>query len=303
MGTNAHSSTVNTVDLDGTRLEIRELTPVPTNHSAAQTGREEVVESPVIVFLHEGLGSVAMWRAWPQQVCDTTGKAGLVYSRRGYGHSASIPNVRARPDPSKPLEGQLPADYLHKEAWQVLPRLLAKLNIKRPILVGHSDGASIALLYAARFSAAACVVMAPHVMVESQSIAAITAARRAYESGDLRARLARFHADVDSAFWQWNDVWLSAAFQHFDIRNDCTRIDCPVLAIQGVDDPYGSQAQVEEIRPQGARIAVHLLEHCGHSPHRDQERHTTQLIRGFVGSLCSADTNPESVQDLRSATS
>jgi pimeloyl-ACP methyl ester carboxylesterase len=285
METSAPTDTVNTIDLDGVRLEIRHLIAAPPTRNNPISGFADAAEPPVLVFLHEGLGSVAMWRAWPQRVCDATGNVGLVYSRRGYGESALIPNVRAWPDLKKPLEGRLPADYLHREAWQVLPRLLAKLNIKRPILVGHSDGASIALLYAARFPAAACIVMAPHVVVESQSITAITAARQAYENADLRARLARFHADVDSAFWQWNDVWLSAEFQDFDIREHCSRIRCPVLAIQGIDDPYGSLAQIEQIRPQGDRIAIHPLEKCGHSPHREQEGKTTQLVKDFIVSL------------------
>ena len=291
---------MNTIDLAGTRLEILQLMPDP---GAATTDRADVHKRPVIVFLHEGLGSVAMWRTWPQKVCDATGNAGLVYSRRGYGQSTAIPNVRAKPNPERPLEGRLTADYLHQEAWRVLPQLLAQLHIKRPVLVGHSDGASIALLYAARFPAAACIVMAPHVMVEPQSITAITEAKLAYENSDLRARLARFHADVDSAFWQWNDVWLSEAFQRFDIREDCTRIDCPVLAIQGVDDPYGSLAQIEQIRPRDDRITLHKLAQCGHSPHREQERVTTQILRDFIGSLPLAVAGPEASQERRSARS
>lgn len=281
----ASTVTANTIDVDGIRLEVQQLSAASTPGRSTSAGFSDATERSVLVFLHEGLGSVAMWRTWPQQVCDATGNAGLVYSRRGYGQSAPIPQVRARPDPSNPREGRLPADYLHREAWQGLPRLLEKLNINRPILVGHSDGASIALLYAARYPATACIVMAPHVMVESQSITAITAAKQAYEHSDLRSRLARFHSDVDSAFWQWNDVWLSAAFQDFDIREDCTHIRCPVLAIQGVDDPYGSLAQIEQIRPHSGRIALHALAQCGHSPHREQEGKTTQLVKDFIGSL------------------
>jgi pimeloyl-ACP methyl ester carboxylesterase len=173
--------------------------------------------SPTLVFLHEGLGSVALWRDWPAQLCQQLGCAGLVYSRRGYGLSDAVPDVRG---PSGHTAGQrhgrLMPDYMHHEAVEVLPALLQGLGIEQPVLVGHSDGGTIALIHASRFDVAACVVMAPHVRVEDLSIAAIAAARRAFEEGPLRQRLAPFHADVDSAFWQWNDVWLSEAFRgHF----------------------------------------------------------------------------------------
>ncbi|MFY8191784.1 MAG: alpha/beta fold hydrolase, partial [Limnohabitans sp.] len=189
-----------------------------------------------IVFLHEGLGSVAMWQTragdWPEQVCQATGRAGWVYSRRGYGQSDSIPDVRG--------VNRLAADYMHQEAWAVLPSLLAQWGVHKPVLLGHSDGGSIALLHAARFEVTACIVMAPHLMVEDKSVKAIEAARVAYETTDLRERLKRFHKDVDGAFWQWNDVWLSEPFSHFDIHADCLNITAPVLAMQGVDDAYGS---------------------------------------------------------------
>ncbi|MEY3674271.1 MAG: hypothetical protein RJB47_979, partial [Pseudomonadota bacterium] len=182
-----------------------------------------------IVFLHEGLGSVAMWQTrtgdWPAQVCQATGRAGWVYSRRGYGQSDSIPDVRG--------VNRLAADYMHQEAWVVLPALLAQWGVAQPVLLGHSDGGSIALLHAARFAVSGCVVMAPHLMVEEKSVKAIEAARVAYEQGDLRERLKRYHADVDCAFWQWNDAWLSESFSHFDIHAECLNITAPVLALQG----------------------------------------------------------------------
>jgi pimeloyl-ACP methyl ester carboxylesterase len=177
-----------------------------------------------IIFLHEGLGSVAMWRDWPLQVCAATGRAGVVYSRRGYGNSDPVPDVRGA--------GRLGPDYMHREAWEVLPDLLEALSIERPVLLGHSDGGSIALLHASRHPVAACIVMAPHVIVEDISVRSIEVSRDAYPSA-LRERLQRYHADVDVAFWQWNDVWLSPAFRGFDIREDCHRISAPVLAIQG----------------------------------------------------------------------
>ena len=227
-----------------------------------------------IIFLHEGLGSVAMWRDWPAQVCAATGRAGIVYSRRGYGQSETIPDVRGA--------GRLAPDYMHREAVDVLPALLEALDIERPVLLGHSDGGTIALLHASHLPVTACVVMAPHVIVEDQSVQAITQAREAYESGDLRERLQRFHADVDCAFWQWNDIWLSPGFRDFDIRSECRHIQAPILAIQGEDDPYGSLRQLDEIEPTRGPFSRLILPQCGHSPHRDQPDRVTQRIVGFL---------------------
>ncbi len=256
---------------------------------------------------------MALWRDWPAALCAATGRAGWVYSRRGYGGSDTVPDVRG---PSR-LEGgqragRLLPDYLHVEAFEVLPALLRALRIDKPVLVGHSDGGSIALLYASRFPVSACVVMAPHLMVEDISICAITAARQAFESSfgrenvdtspnSLRARLAPFHADVDGAFWQWNDVWLSDAFRSFDIRCECDRITAPILAIQGLDDPYGTMQQIDalaagsqhgsidKLGDENGRLpssSLHRqllkLEQCGHSPHRDQRVKTTEAIAGFL---------------------
>jgi pimeloyl-ACP methyl ester carboxylesterase len=229
-----------------------------------------------IIFLHEGLGSVAMWREWPGQVCNETGRAGIVYSRRGYGQSDSIPDVRGA--------GRLAPDYMHREALEELPALLAALDITSPVLLGHSDGATIALLHASRFPVTACVVMAPHVIVEDLSVQSIAQARDAYGSGNLRERLGRYHADVDCAFWQWNDIWLSPAFRDFDIRAECRRIQAPVLAIQGQEDPYGTLRQIQEIAPRG-RFEKLVLPQCGHSPHRDQPDRTRQRIAQFLAAL------------------
>lgn len=234
-----------------------------------------------IVFLHEGLGSVAMWQgrggSWPQAMCAATGRAGLVYSRRGYGQSSAIPDVRA--------SGRLKPDYLHREAWEVLPALLHQLGIENPVLLGHSDGGSIALLHASRHPVQACVVMAPHVVVEDLSITSITQARTAYESAGLRERLARYHADVDCAFWQWNDIWLSPAFRDFDIRQDCRHITAPILAMQGVDDVYGTMRQIEEISPTRGTVRIEKLPQCGHSPQRDQPELSIHLIAEFLAGL------------------
>ena len=253
------------IDINGVRLEINHITTNPADAGLAP-----------LVFLHEGLGSVAMWRDWPARLCAATGRAGWVYSRRGYGQSDSVPDVRGA--------GRLVPDYMQREAWWVLPAFLKALQIVAPVLVGHSDGGSIALLHASQFEVEAVVVMAPHVLVEDVSIQSIAQARSAFETGNLRERLARYHADVDCAFWQWNDIWLSDGFRAFDIRPDCQRIKSPVLAIQGTDDVYGSMRQIDEINPLGL-IARHKLERCGHSAHRDQPELTTRLMVQFLLNL------------------
>ncbi len=174
---------------------------------------------------------------------------------------------------------------MHEQAWQTLPALLEALNIEQPVLLGHSDGGSIALLYASRHPSAACIVMAPHVMVEDVSVRAIEKARQEFLNGSLRERLARHHDDVDSIFWAWNDAWLNPAFRTFDIRQECQAITCPLLAIQGMQDPYGSAEQIRQIMPAGGSIARHLLQNCGHSPQRDQTHQSTELITNFLADL------------------
>ncbi len=229
---------------------------------------------PTLVFLHEGLGSVALWRDWPAQLCQRLGLPGLVYSRQGYGQSQARHDVRGA--------GRLAPDYMHREALHVLPELLRQLHIQRPVLLGHSDGGTIALLHASQQPVSGCIVMAPHVVVEEVSIQSIEAARLAYENGPLRGRLAPFHADVDGAFWQWNDVWLSPAFRGYDIRAEITTIRSPLLAIQGEDDPYGTMAQIDEIAVAVPQARLLKLPHCGHSPHRDQPEAVAQAIEAFL---------------------
>jgi pimeloyl-ACP methyl ester carboxylesterase len=167
---------------------------------------------------------------------------------------------------------------MHKEALQVLPALLAKLQIQNPVLLGHSDGASIALIHASVYPVAACIAMAPHVWVESIALRAIAQARTAFESGGLRERLTRHHADVAGAFWQWNDVWLSPPFKAFDIRADCARINAPLLLIQGENDEYGSMRQLDEIARQALHAQQLRLRDCGHSPQRDQPQKTLVAV-------------------------
>jgi pimeloyl-ACP methyl ester carboxylesterase len=246
------------------------------------------VHLPPIVFLHEGLGSVAMWRDFPAQLCTATGRAGLVYSRRGYGQSDAAADVRGA--------GRLKPDYMHREAFDVIPELLRQLRIEKPVLLGHSDGATIALLHAARFDVASCIVMAPHLFVEDISIAAIREAREAFEQGNLRVRLAKYHANVDGAFWQWNDIWLSPEFRSFNIEEECKNITCPLLAIQGRDDPYGTMAQIDALdlsflsqigiqSNQYMRRMLLKIEQCGHSPHRDQTNAVITSIIRFLDQL------------------
>ncbi|MCW5633935.1 MAG: alpha/beta hydrolase [Rubrivivax sp.] len=234
--------------------------------------------SPLVVFLHEGLGSVAMWRDFPERLCRSVGARGLVYSRPGYGRST----------PRAPDEHWAP-DFMHRQAHEVLPALLHALGIdgaERPLwLFGHSDGGSIALLHAKRADArlAGLVVLAPHILVEDLSITSIAKARDAYLGTDLRARLAKYHDDPDSAFWGWNDIWLAPAFRHWSIEAEIGAIRCPVLAMQGLDDEYGTLEQVRGIarRLPGTRIVE--VAQCGHSPHRDQPAVVIEAVSSFMG--------------------
>jgi pimeloyl-ACP methyl ester carboxylesterase len=230
---------------------------------------------PTLVLLHEGLGSVAMWRDFPQKLAAATSSSVLTYSRVGYGASEPLPpgrNVRKR-------------DFMHTEAWDTLPALREALGLEYVVLFGHSDGGSIALLHAARHSVAGVITMAPHVRVEKISITGIQAAKVAYETGDLRARLAKYHDDVDGAFWGWNDIWLSPEFKTWNIEAELPAIKAPVLAMQGENDEYGTLYQIEEIqrRLPGTRILKIPL--CGHAPHRDQPDQVLALTQSFLSTL------------------
>lgn len=248
-----------------------------------------------MVFLHEGLGSVSMWgqrdRMWPAELCAATGRAGWLFSRRGYGQSDPVEDVRGTPRRSGQWHiGRHEPDYMHLEAHEVLPALLDALHITRPVLVGHSDGATIALLHAARHEASACVAIAPHVFVEAMSLHAIDQARQLYEAvpeaaGGLRQRLARHHRDVDNAFRQWNDVWLSEAFRSFDIREELGSIVAPLLLIQGLDDEYGSLEQLVAIQKAVPHAKRFDMAHCGHSPHRDQPDRLLDVVQGFLANV------------------
>jgi pimeloyl-ACP methyl ester carboxylesterase len=230
--------------------------------------------APLLVFLHEGLGTPAMWRDFPQQLCDAGGFRGLLYSRYGYGGSTA-----------RPAKEQWPLDYLEREARQLLPNFLRAVGADaRPWLFGHSDGASIALIHAGGSGRplAGLVLMAPHVLVEDVSVASIAAARVAYETTDLRAKLARHHADVDSAFRGWNRIWLHPDFRPWNIEEYLPRIDCPVLAIQGEDDEYGTMEQMRCIGARVPDVELLRLEDCRHSAHKDQPEAVIDAVTRFV---------------------
>jgi len=215
-----------------------------------------------MVFLHEGLGSRAMWRDFPARLASALGVRGLVYSRPGYGKSTP-----------RAAEERWEPDFMHRQAHEVLPAFLDAVGLRgRVSLYGHSDGGSIALLFAARFPQRVdrVVVAAPHIFVEDLSVESIVRTRAAYLETDLRERLARYHDDVDSAFWGWNDIWLAPPFRAWTIEAEIAAIQAPVLAIQGMDDEYGTMAQVDGIARAVKRVELVKLADCGHSPHRDQ---------------------------------
>ncbi len=252
------------VTAGGRRLEYEWVGAPPGDRGRAPA-------SPVVVMLHEGLGSVALWRDFPAAVAAAVKLPVLVYSRWGYGKSEPIP------------QGPRPPDYMIPEGRAALPELLTKLGVARPILLGHSDGGSIALIHAGSGLAPrplGVITMAAHVFVETVSTISIAKARVAYEESDLRAKLARFHDDVDGAFYSWNCTWLLPAFiRGFNIEDEVARIGCPVTAIQGEDDEYGTVKQLESIRARsGGRAEIVLVPNCRHSPHRDQKEATLGAI-------------------------
>lgn len=246
----------------------------------------EKSSAPLIVFLHEGLGSVAMWKSFPGQLCNASSCRGLVYSRPGYGRSTQ----RAKNE----VWG---LDFMHRQAYEVLPALLKALRVDdaaQPLwLLGHSDGASIALLYAARYASqlAGLIVLAPHTMVEEKTVTSIGQARHAYLATDLRARLGRYHDDPDSAFWGWNQIWLNPGFRAWSIEADIKSIACPLLAVQGLDDEYGSLKQIESIAAALPQTELLELSSCGHSPQRDQPERLIAAVCAFMTRHAHCDRN------------
>ncbi len=235
------------------------------------------VRRPPLIFLHEGLGSVAMWRDFPARVAAATGCRTVVYSRYGFGRSSR------RIEPCTPR-------FMHEEALRILPALRAELGIVSPVLIGHSTGASMALIHAGAEGSdvAGLVVMAPLVFVEEFNLDSIRAAQEAYRTTDMRQRLAHYHDDVDGVFWGWNDIWLDPRFRSWSIADDLRGIRCPMLAILGDDDEYSTHAQIEAIRRSAVSAAgldFLQLADCRHSPHRDQPSTVIDAIGRFVDAL------------------
>ena len=224
-----------------------------------------------MVLLHEGLGSVGLWRGFPAALQRVTGRRAIAFSRHGHGRSEPPPRPRT------------PA-FFHEEALDVLPALLAELGVGEPVLVGHSDGASIALIHAAHHPVSAVVLLAPHVIVEDITVREIRGTREAYLSGGLRQRLARHHDDPDAAFWGWCDVWLDPAFRGWSLEQEAGRLTAPTLLIQGAEDPYGSLAQIDIIQARARGRVQRLVLPGGHSPHLEHEGPVMLAIDGLLSS-------------------
>jgi pimeloyl-ACP methyl ester carboxylesterase len=253
------------LSVQGRSLEVKRI-PEPTPHA------------PELVFLHEGLGSVSHWKDFPERVAATTGCGVTVYSRYGSGQSDLLTSPRA-------------VSYMHDEGLLVLPDLLAQLHIDNPILLGHSDGASIALIFAGSPAGAhsrlrGLILLAPHVFVEDLSVASIAVAKTAFETTNLPEKLARHHRDPALTFWGWNNIWLHPDFRSWNIEEYLPHITCPILAIQGLDDQYGTMAQVQAIAQQSAGpVQVLPLAECRHSPQRDQPEAVLAAIARFVNQI------------------
>jgi len=272
----------NEVTVHGKRLETLLIDP-------AGPQRE------TIVLLHEGLGSIAMWKDFPFRLAERTGYRVFAYSRYGHGHSARLAEKRN-------------VDYMHHEGEVVLPALLEQMDIQHPVLMGHSDGGSIALIFAGKkgdrhqlceapfgpfrqmvpvpfFAPRGLILEAPHVFVEDLTVQSIARAKTIYETTDLPQRLGRYHAHVDDTFWGWNDIWLDPRFRSWNIEEYLDTIRCPILSIQGEDDEYGTARQLEAIARRVAATQTLLLPHCGHSPHRDQADTVLSRIVSFLAEL------------------
>jgi len=237
-------------------------------------------DGPAVVMLHEGLGSVAMWRDFPLQVSKATGLRVLVYSREGYGRSDPVTDLPR------------PADFMHREAQVVLPELLTALSVRRPILLGYSDGGSIALIYAgSRLDPApeGVIAIAPHVLAEPRTLVSIAKARVLWEETDLRGRLARYHDDPDGAFYTWNLSWLMPEFRTWSIEDLLPSITAPTTVIQGTEDEYGSIAQPQAIEHRApGHVRTAMLKGCGHTPHRDQPAQTLSAIVDHIKATTTA---------------
>jgi pimeloyl-ACP methyl ester carboxylesterase len=247
------------LELDGVRLEAACHGPSPD-------------KAPTLVLLHEGLGCVALWRDFPETLAAATGLGVFAYSRAGYGSSDTIALPR-------------PLDYMTREARDVLPRVLDAIGFARGVLVGHSDGASIAAMYAGLREdrrLEGIVLIAPHFFAEAEGLAAIREARRAFEAGELRTRLAKYHADVEAAFWGWCGAWLDPEFARWSIADSIDGWRVPAIAIQGESDPYGTVRQIDEItRRATVPVDVVMLPDCKHAPQFEEPERTLAAIADF----------------------
>jgi len=229
---------------------------------------------PTLVFLHEGLGSIRQWRDFPEKVSRATGCRALVYDRYGYGNSEVL------------REARVGVEFMHDGALNELPELLENLRIDNPVLVGHSDGASIALIHAGTYPVRAVAVMAPHVFIEDVCVESIEKATAAFDTSGLSKRLGKYHRDARKTFHLWADAWLDPEFRKWNIEEYLPRIKCPVLAIQGEDDEYGTMAQLDAIAARaGGPCELLKLPQCGHSPHRDQPEKVLQAVAAFIERL------------------
>jgi pimeloyl-ACP methyl ester carboxylesterase len=246
------------VHIDGRRLEAVEI--------AGDADRR------ALVLLHEGLGSVGLWRGFPRELADATGRRVIAFSR--YGHGRSEPP----PAPRTPR-------FFHEEARDVLPPLLEQVDAPEPILVGHSDGASIALIHAGERPVTGLALLAPHVVVEDVTVEAIRQTRREFEDGPLRERMARHHDDPDAAFRGWCDVWLDPGFRTWTLESEARRVAVPTLLIQGARDPYGTLDQIDRIESRVRGPVRRLVVDGGHSPHLEAPEPVLAALREFVADL------------------
>jgi len=244
-------------------LEYRMIGPAPA-------------DAPTIVMLHEGLGSAGLWGDFPDRLAAATGAGVFVYSRAGYGASTPVKLPR-------------PLDYMHTEALDILPKLLDATGFRRGLLVGHSDGASIAAIYAGGIQdhrVRGVAMVAPHFVVEDISVTSIAEIKQAYETTDLKAKLARWHSDVDNAFYGWNGAWLDPKFRSWDISEYLAYIRVPVAILQGADDQYGTIRQAEIAEEECyCPVEVTIIPGAGHSPHREAPEATLHAISEFASRI------------------
>jgi pimeloyl-ACP methyl ester carboxylesterase len=264
---------------------MQDLNPTGTLHIGASDLEYRMIgsapaDAPTLVMLHEGLGSAALWGDFPDRLAAATGCGVFVYSRAGYGASSPVTLPR-------------PLDYMHVEALEVLPALLDAIGFHRGLLLGHSDGASIAAIYAGGVQdhrVQGVVMIAPHFIVEDISVASIAEIKAAYETTDLKSKLQRWHADVDNAFYGWNSAWLDPKFRDWDIREYLAYIRVPVAILQGADDRYGTIRQIEIAREECyCPVDVTIMAGAGHSPHREAAGATLEAIVEFANAVLQGD--------------